>query len=66
MEQSLRECNAEINGSPEKRSENLHNTIIQLAVTVDTPMVDGDIQYVTRIAKIFKDTKKPLAVIVKL
>lgn len=56
----------EINGIPENRSENQCNTIIQLAKTVDTAMADRDIQNVTRIAKMNKDSKRPRSVIVKL
>lgn len=65
-EQHLRESNVEINGIPEHRSENLLTTLNQLAKTVDSPLIDGDILHVTRVAKIDKDSNRPRAVIVKL
>ncbi|CAG9795613.1 unnamed protein product [Diatraea saccharalis] len=66
VEQYMRDCNVEINGIPEHRSENLRKALIQIANTVENPLQDSDIQHVTRIAKLNKESKRPRAVIVKL
>lgn len=66
VEQHMRECNVELNGVPEHSSESLSNTVMQLARTVDCPITEDDIQNVTRIAKINKDTNRPRAIVVKL
>lgn len=65
-EQHMRECNIELNGVPEHSSENLSNTVMQLARTVDCPITKDDIQKVTRIAKVNRDTNRPRAIVVKL
>ncbi|KOB73224.1 Zinc finger DNA binding protein [Operophtera brumata] len=66
VELHMRECNIEINGIPENRSENLIDTVVKLTKSVDSPLEVGDIQHVTRIAKLNRDSDKPRAVIVKL
>ncbi|KAI5630975.1 hypothetical protein NE865_16313 [Phthorimaea operculella] len=66
VEQIMRETNIEINGIPEHRSENLAATVIRLADSVGCPLADADIQHVTRVAKLNKDSDRPRAVIAKL
>ncbi|KAF9799963.1 hypothetical protein SFRURICE_019623, partial [Spodoptera frugiperda] len=66
VEQNMREGNVEIVGVPEFRNENLTNTILQLAKTVDSPINDEDIVHVTRVAKINKQSDKPRSIVVKL
>lgn len=66
VELHMRECNIEINGIPENRSENLINTVMQLTKSIDNPLEVADIQHVTRIAKLNRDSDKPRAVIAKL
>lgn len=66
VESHLRECNVEINGIPEHRSENLVNTMVQLGQVVKNPLAMDDIQHVTRVAKLNKNSDKPRSVIVKL
>lgn len=66
IEQHMRECNVEINGIPEHRNENLPNIMQQLSKIVECPITNTDIQYVTRVAKLNKDSKRPRAVVLKL
>ncbi|XP_050665167.1 uncharacterized protein LOC126965571 [Leptidea sinapis] len=62
----MRESNVEINGLPEHRSENLSTTLISLAEAVGCSIGDADIQHVTRVAKLDKESTRPRAVIAKL
>ncbi|CAH2233669.1 jg10635 [Pararge aegeria aegeria] len=41
VESHLRECNIEVNGIPEHRSENLVNTMLQLGQVVKNPLING-------------------------
>ncbi|CAG5058242.1 unnamed protein product [Parnassius apollo] len=66
VESHMRECNIELNGIPEHKAENLANTIVQLGQAVKNSLSVDDIQYVTRVAKLNKNTNKPRSVIVKL
>ncbi|CAH0715998.1 unnamed protein product, partial [Brenthis ino] len=66
VESYLRECNVEVNGIPEHRTENLVNTMVQLGQVVKNPLSSDDIQHVTRVAKLNKNSDKPRSVIVKL
>ncbi|XP_013172169.1 PREDICTED: uncharacterized protein LOC106121191 [Papilio xuthus] len=66
MELHMRDSNIEINGIPENRSENLANTLNQLAKIVNYPLATEDIQLITRVAKISRDNNRPRAVIAKL
>lgn len=66
VESHLRECNVEVNGIPEHRTENLVNTMVQLGQVVQNPLSSDDIQHVTRVAKLNKKSDKPRSVIVKL
>lgn len=66
VEQNMRESNVEIVGVPEFKNENLTNTVVQLAKTVDSPINDEDILHVTRVAKISKQSDKPRSIVVKL
>ncbi|CAH2097110.1 unnamed protein product [Euphydryas editha] len=66
LEQNMRENNIEINGIPESKSENLVNTISQLAKTVNQPFADDDFLHVTRVAKLNRDSARPRTVVVKL
>ncbi|XP_013147952.1 PREDICTED: uncharacterized protein LOC106110614 [Papilio polytes] len=66
MELHSRDSNIEINGLPENRSENLTNTLNQLAKIVNYSLVTEDIQHVTRVAKLSRESNRPRAVIVKL
>lgn len=66
VEQHMRENNVEINGVPEHRTENLVITVKQLAEVVKSPVDDGDILHVARVAKLDKNSSRPRSVIVKL
>lgn len=66
VEQNMRECNVEINGIPENRSENLPSVMLQLGQSVECPITKDDIQHVTRVAKLNKDSDRPKAVVLKL
>ncbi|CAH0727419.1 unnamed protein product, partial [Brenthis ino] len=45
VESHLRECNVEVNGIPEHRTENLVNTMVQLGQVVQNPLSSDDIQH---------------------
>ncbi|XP_072934928.1 uncharacterized protein [Epargyreus clarus] len=66
VEQNMRSTNIEINGIPEHRTENLIKTVEQLGRVIESPLGNTDILYVTRIAKLNKETDRPRSVIVKL
>lgn len=66
VELHMRECNVEINGVPENRSENLIDTMVQLTKAVENPLTPDDIQHVTRVAKLNRDNDKPRAIVAKL
>lgn len=66
MEIHVRENNIMINGIPENRSENLFETVLQIAKTVDCPLTQEDIQHVTRVAKITNNNNRPRSVVAKL
>lgn len=66
VEVHMRECNIEINGVPENRSEILIDTIVQLTKAVENPLTPDDIQHVTRVAKLSRDSTKPRAIVAKL
>ncbi|XP_045771607.1 uncharacterized protein LOC123878783 [Maniola jurtina] len=66
VELHMRECNVEINGIPEHKTENLVNTVVQLSQVVKNNISVDDIQHATRVAKLNKSTDKPRSVIVKL
>ncbi|CAK1554955.1 unnamed protein product [Leptosia nina] len=66
IEQHCRENNLLINGLPENRSENLINTVLQIAKTVDCPVTSDDIHHVTRIAKSTDVSNRSRSVVVKL
>ncbi|CAH2247279.1 jg15461 [Pararge aegeria aegeria] len=66
VELHMRECNIEINGIPEHKTENLINTVVQLGQAVKNHVSVDDIQLATRVAKLNKNTDKPRSVIVKL
>lgn len=65
-EQHLRECNLEINGIPEHRSENLTDTLIKLTAVIDCPLQADDIHKVTRVAKVNNSSNRPRSIVVKL
>lgn len=66
VEVHMRENNIEINGIPENKSENLANVIVQLGNIIANPLKEDDIQHVTRVAQLNRNTEKPRSVIVKL
>lgn len=66
MEQHQRECNIEVNGVPENRSENVVKLTEQLAKNVDCPITDGDIVHASRVAKQNKESDRPRSIVVKL
>ncbi|KAG7304713.1 hypothetical protein JYU34_010061 [Plutella xylostella] len=66
IEQHMREDNVELNGLPENKSENLCNTVVQLAKTVDCPINEIDIIHATRVAKQNKTDDRPRSIIIKL
>lgn len=65
-EQHLRECNLEINGIPEHRSENLTDTLIKLTAVIDCPLQADDIHKVMRVAKLNNSSNRPRSIVVKL
>ncbi|CAH2105093.1 unnamed protein product [Euphydryas editha] len=66
LEQNMRENNVEINGVPERKSENLMNTFSQLAKSIQHPLVDADVLHITRVAKSNRDNGRPRSVVVKM
>ncbi|CAG9133408.1 unnamed protein product [Plutella xylostella] len=66
VEQQMRESNVEINGLPEKNSENLPCIITKLAKSVDCQIKDDDVLHVTRVAKLNKENPRPRTVVAKL
>ncbi|CAG4966850.1 unnamed protein product [Colias eurytheme] len=66
VELHMRENNILISGIPEHRSENLFETVLQIAKVIDTPLTQEDIQHVTRVAKVSNDSNRPRAVVAKL
>ncbi|CAG9122923.1 unnamed protein product [Plutella xylostella] len=66
IEQQMRESNVEINGLPEKNSENLPCIITKLAKSVDCQIKDDDVLHVTRVAKLNKENPRPRTVVAKL
>lgn len=65
MEQLSRAENLEIQCVPEHKNENLYNTVQQLGKTIKCPVVDSDIQYCSRIAKLNNSSPRPRSVLVK-
>lgn len=65
MEQLSRTENLEIQCVPEYKTENLYNTIQQIGKTIKCPVVDSDIQYCSRIAKLNNNSPRPRSVLVK-
>ncbi|XP_041977454.1 uncharacterized protein LOC121739944 [Aricia agestis] len=66
MEQSTRENNVEINGIPERKSENLLKVFTQITKTINHDIPEDDVSNITRVAKINRDNTRPRTVIVKL
>lgn len=66
LEQQLRECNVEIHGVNEFKSENLVDLMKQIGNVVSFKLDDSDLMKVTRVAKVNKDSNKPRSIIVKL
>ncbi|CAG9108961.1 unnamed protein product [Plutella xylostella] len=52
FEQSLKSCNVEIQGVPEKRNENPQTIVKKLCETISEPMSDDDIVACRRVAKL--------------
>ncbi|CAH0718713.1 unnamed protein product, partial [Brenthis ino] len=65
LEQHSRECNVEINGLPEFKSENLVQTVLQIGKTVSHTINDTDVMSCFRVAKKDNNNKRPRAAIVK-
>ncbi|KAG7308213.1 hypothetical protein JYU34_006883 [Plutella xylostella] len=66
VEQQMRESNIEINGIPEKNSENLSSIVTKIAKSVDCQLKDDDVLHVTRVAKLNKENPRPRTVVAKL
>ncbi|KAH9645186.1 hypothetical protein HF086_005731 [Spodoptera exigua] len=66
VEQNMRENNVEINGLPEDKSENLVQTLQNIAKVTSCDLGDNDIMQVTRVAKLHKENNRPRTVIAKL
>lgn len=67
MEQHMRECNVEINGVPEHRTENLNITVEQIAKYVGCDVNKDDIVHVIRTSKLNKDNKdRPRTIVARL
>ncbi|CAG9134605.1 unnamed protein product [Plutella xylostella] len=66
VEQQMRESNIEINGIPEKNSENLSSIVNKIAKSVDCQLKDDDVLHVTRVAKLNKENPRPRTVVAKL
>ncbi|CAG9137990.1 unnamed protein product [Plutella xylostella] len=58
VEQQMRESNIEINGIPEKNSENLSTIVNKIAKSVDCQLKDDDVLHVTRVAKLNKENPR--------
>ncbi|CAH0729493.1 unnamed protein product, partial [Brenthis ino] len=59
LEQHSRECNVEINGLPEFKSENLVQTVLQIGKTVSHTINDTDVMSCFRVAKKDNNNKRP-------
>ncbi|XP_037298997.1 uncharacterized protein LOC119190695 [Manduca sexta] len=66
LEQHQRECNLEMNGVPENRSENITKLIGILASKIECPISETDIVHASRVAKINKENDRPRTIIFKL
>ncbi|CAG9786701.1 unnamed protein product [Diatraea saccharalis] len=66
LEQVSRESNIEINGIPERKSENLIGVVSQLTQSVGCSVAVDDILHVTRVAKLNRDNKRPRSIVAKL
>ncbi|XP_069357744.1 uncharacterized protein [Maniola hyperantus] len=66
MEQYSRECNVEINGLPEFKSENLAQTVTQIGKAVSVTVEDSEVMSCFRVAKRDGKNDRPRTVIVKL
>lgn len=66
VEQNMRESNVEINGLPEDKSENLVETLKNIAKVTSCDIGDNDIMQITRVAKLNKDNNRPRSVVAKL
>lgn len=66
IEQHQRECNVEINGIPESRSENVLKIIEQLVKKTECSITETDIVHASRVAKVNKETDRPRTIVLKL
>ncbi|KAF9412365.1 hypothetical protein HW555_009110 [Spodoptera exigua] len=66
VEQNMRESNVEINGLPEDKSENLVETLKNIAKVTNCDIGDSDIMQITRVAKQNKENNRPRSVVAKL
>ncbi|CAH2107723.1 unnamed protein product [Euphydryas editha] len=62
----MRENNVEVNGVPERKSENLMNTFSQLAKSIQYPLANTDLMHITRVAKSNRNKAHPRSVLVKM
>ncbi|CAH2092915.1 unnamed protein product [Euphydryas editha] len=66
LEQNMRENNVEVNGVPERKSENLINTFSQLAKSIQYPLADADVIHITRVGKLNQDNGRSRSFVVKM
>lgn len=66
IEQMSRDCNVEVQCVPEHRSENIVQTVIQMASVISLPLHESEIQACHRVAKMNKDSRRPRSIIIKL
>lgn len=66
FEQSLKSCNVEIQGVPEKRNENPQTIVKKLCETISEPMSDDDIVACRRVAKLNPSSPRPRSIILTL
>ncbi|KAL4707789.1 hypothetical protein ACJJTC_001735 [Scirpophaga incertulas] len=64
--QTSRESNVEINGVPEKKSENLVNVFLRMTQSINYSISSEDVLHVTRVAKLNRDNNRPRSIIAKL
>lgn len=65
MDQQSRCSNIEIQCIPENKQENLINTVVQLGKVIKCPVVESNIHYCSRLAKMNSSSPRPRSVLVK-
>lgn len=66
LEKSSRSCNLEIQSFPERKQENLTNTLKTICTEIGCPLQEKDINLVRRVAKFDSSTSRPRNILVTL